>query len=77
MLNANFLFKDLSSKEIDKDLNDFAKEIAELEGQFQVYERNVKSLGESYEESKSLMPAQRYKAMKTMIKTCLRDVSLL
>lgn len=70
-------FLDLPAKDVDKDLREFRKEILELKEEFRKYKQNLEKLGEEYESSKKLNPAQRYGTMKEMIKSVLSASSLL
>lgn len=75
--NEEKYYSELCTTDVDKDLHEFRKEILELKEEFRKHKQNLEKLGEEYESSKKLNPAQRYGAMKEMIKGVLSASALL
>jgi len=63
------MYSEINSKDLEKELSKFNREIVDLKNDFRTLRDRLEHLGKEYEESKKLNPAQRYNALKEMIKT--------
>lgn len=66
---------EISGKDLEQELSKFNRDVVELKNDFRTLRAKLDQLEKQYQESKRLNPAQRFVALKEMIKAATMPVT--